>query len=47
MNVHKVVYTDPVGKCGYGIRAAYIDLRIDRVSPRFHLFVSDVDQQRK
>ena len=26
MNVDKVVYTDPVRKCDYGIRAVYINL---------------------
>ena len=26
MNVDKIVYTDPVGKCYYGIRAVYVDL---------------------
>ena len=26
MNVDKVEYIDPVGKCDYGIRAAFIDL---------------------
>ena len=41
MNVDKVAYADPDGKCDYGIRVAYIDLcrRLDRFQIRMELIL--------